>query len=342
MKSKGLYFLIAAMCCMPSVANAWKLEYENNDFKAKLNGYGTIGLLEPKGMDAEFVDDWRLRGELGYNVADGQSLGLVYALDAAAVDEKSFYRELFGFFQANSIGRIEFGFTDSVARKLGVGLPDVGGLRVNDKPLFYKKITPKGPVISDTNITTGRDALRVNLVSVPKNSVQYGLSVAGLTDNYDYALDAGVKIRRPAGKLKSAFAFGASFMDNPENYRTDAYTPLVNADWRAQVSAGMNLQYNSWIWGLSARLIYDERPVGEVSDGLAVGTGISYDILNYSVSLSYIFSDTGIWQRDIKDYMDNTLVASFRYKYSENVDGWLSGGITSDAPFIVAGMRVSF
>lgn len=332
--------LVLGVFLLPSVASAY--QYNSGRFAFKLNGYGTIGILEPKDIKSDFVGDWRVRGQMNYAIAAGQTLGAVYAIDAASVDEDKYIRESFGFWESRDFGRVEFGLTDSVARKLGVGLPDVGGLRVNDKPLFYKKIRPEGAVISDTTLTTGRSALRLNLVSLPTNFAQYGISVAGLTDDYDYAIDAGVKIRRPQGKIKTAYALGASFMDKPNGYSTDAYTPVVNADWRAQISAGMNLQYNSWIWGLSARLIYDQNPIGPISDGLAVGTGISYDLLNYSVSLSYIFSDTGVWNRDVKDYMDNTVIASFRYKYSENVDGWTSLGFTSDTPFISAGIRLTF
>ena len=67
-----------------------------------------------------------------------------------------------------------------------------------------------------------------------------------------------------------------------------------------------------------------------------------FNILNYSVSLSYIFSDTGIWHKDAPDYTDHTVVASFRYKYSENVDGWMSIGMTTETPFVAAGMRIAF
>lgn len=318
------------------------VQYNNGRFAFKLNGYATGGLLEPDFDTPDFIGDWRVRGQMNYAIASGQTLGAVYAIDAAAIDEDKFMREAFAFWEHRTTGRLEFGFTDSIARKLGVGLPDVGGLRVNDKPLFYKKIHPQGPVISDTVLTTGRSALRINAATVPTNGIQYGLSLSGITDDYKYAIDAGLKIRQPQGKIKTAFSLGASFMDSPENYRTDSYTPLVNADWRAQISGGMNLQYNSWVWGVSARLIYDENPIGPISDGLAVGTGVSYDILNYSISLTYIFSDTGIWNRGVKDYMDHTAIASFRYKYSENIDGWTSVGITTETPFLAVGMRLVF
>lgn len=332
--------VLVGICAATAPAHA--LQYDNGRFAAKLTGYGTAGILEPDFDTPDFVGDWRVRGEMSYLVADKNRLGLVYAIDSAAIDEDKFMREAFTYWHNDKLGRLELGFTDSIARKLGVGLPDVGGLRVNDKPLFYKKITPDGPVISDTTLTTGRSAPRINIATVPIGAVQYGLSVSGLAHHYNYAVDAGLKIRRPVGKIKTAYAFGASFMSHPDGYRTDAYTPRVTADWRAQVSGGVNIQYNSWMFGLTGRLIYDEKPIGPVSDGLAVGTGVSYDILNYSVSLTYIFSDTGIWNRDVRDYMDHTAIASFRYKYSENVDVWLSGGLTTKTPFLAAGLRLTF
>lgn len=336
----GLLSVVATMTCCVASANALEYEYGRTSFK--LTGYGTAGAIETDDAAPDFIGDWRVRGQMNFKPVANQKLGLVYAIDAAAVDEDKYMREGFGFWENNNFGRVEFGFTDSIARKLGIGLPDVGGLRVNDKPLFYKKISPAGPVISDTIITTGRSALRTNIVSLPTRGVQYGLSVAGLSDDYKFAVDGGLKIRNPHGKTKTAFSLGASFMDRPDNYRTDAYTPRVNADWRAQLSGGVNVQYNSWVWATSARMIYDENPIGPVSDGLVVGTGVSYDILNYSISLTYLFSDTGLWHRDVKDYMDHTAIASFRYKYSENVDGWISAGLTTETPFISAGLRLTF
>ena len=107
-------------------------------------------------------------------------------------------------------------------------------------------------------------------------------------------------------------------------------------------SAGVNLQYNSWVWGTTARVIYDQDPIGPVSDGFVLGTGVSYDLLRYSLSLTYMFSDTGVWHHDVDDFRDNMLIASFRYKYSENVDGWISGGTTSKTPFLSAGLRLTF
>ncbi len=338
MYSKIKFALIAFAVAAPA-AHAYQIDMGRTSFK--LTGYATSGVIEPDFDTPNFIGDWRARGEMDFDATASQKIGAVYAIDTSAVDEERYMREGFVFWQHRDFGRVELGFTDSVARKLGVGLPDVGGLRVNDKPLFYKKISPKGVVISDGVISTGRTALRGNVVSMPKNGVQYGLSAAGLTDDYDYSIDGALKIRQSAGKLKTAYAIGASFMDKPNGFHTDSFTPDVYADWRAQFATGFNLQYNSWILGLDARLIYDENPIGQVSDGLVVGTGVSYDLLNYSVSLTYLMSNTGIWHRDAPDYMDHTAVGSFRYKYSENVDLWMSLGWTSDTPFFAVALRLT-
>jgi len=338
MKYMSLAIIIMSMPC---VANA--LQYDMGKFSVKLTGYGTGGIIEPDFESTLFIGDWRARAQATYAANDEYKFGLVYALDEAAMDKGNFSRETFGYIESRTLGRVEFGFTDSIARKLGIGLPDVGGLRINDRPIYNEKIIPNGPVIADTTLTSGRSkSLRMNVVSTPINGAQYGVSVAGITDDYDWAVDTGLKIRRPSGKVKTAYSLGMSFMDNPRNFDNEIYTPGVTADWRAQMSLGMNMQYNSWIWGLTGRVIYDQNPIGPISDGFVVGTGVSYDFLRYSVSLTYMFSDTGVWQSDVDDFHDNTLIASFRYKYSENVDGWISGGATSDTPFVSAGLRVSF
>lgn len=322
---------------------AHALEYNIGDTSFRLTGYGTAGMINPDIETPLFIGDWRVRGQITNSAIENTRLGLVYALDQAALDKGNFSREVFAFLQSKSYGRVEFGFTDSIARKLGLGLPDVGGLRINDRPLYNEKIMPDGAVIADTTLTSGRsNSLRLNLVSNSNNGTQYGVSVSGITDDYNWAADAGIKFRKSSGKLKSAYSVGASFMNRPDNFDNEIYTPGVTADWRAQLSLAMNLQYNSWIFGVSGRAIYDQNPIGAVSDGFVLGTGISYDLFKYSVSLVYMMSDTGVWQNDVDDFIDNTVVASFRYKYSENVDGWISGGATSKTPFISAGMRITF
>lgn len=337
---KKLYTALAIIFLVPNVAHA--LQYDMGNFSAKLSGYATGGFINPDFESPLGIGDWRGRAQLTYDINDEYKLGAVYALDKAALDKGNLYRETFGYIESREYGRIEFGLTDSIARKLGVGLPDVGGLRINDRPLYNEKIIPDGAIIADTTLTSGRSDPRINIVSAPTNGVQYGVSASGFATNYDYAVDAGLKIRRPSGKVKTAYAFGASFMDNPRDFDNEVYTPGVSADWRAQMSLGMNLQYNSWIWGLSGRVIYDNNPIGEISDGFVVGTGVSYDLLRYSVSLTYMLSDTGVWQSDIDDFIDHMAIASFRYKYSENVDGWISGGITSQTPFVSVGLRLTF
>ncbi|MBR5625628.1 MAG: hypothetical protein IKW67_02505 [Alphaproteobacteria bacterium] len=336
---KRLFFILVATA--PFTASA--LEYDMGKLSLRLTGFGTFGFIEPDLETPLSIGDWRLRGQATYEITDDKKIGAVYAMDESALDKGNFSREVFAYLESRTMGRIEVGFTDSVARKLGVGLPDVGGLRINDKPIYNEKILPNGAIIADTAINAGRsNSLRLNLVSAPINSVQYGFSVAGITDKYDWATDFGMKIRKPSGKVKTAYSLGLSFMGNPRDFDSEVYTAGVTSDWRAQMSMGMNLQYNSWIWGLTGRVIYDKDPIGEISDGFVVGTGVSYDLLKYSVSLTYMLSDTGVWQDNVADFIDHTVVASFRYKYTENLDCWMSGGMTSRTPFFSVGLRLTF
>ncbi len=335
-----LAFAAGVVAMNISPARAWHGEFHGANLR--VTGYGTAGIFEPEFKQPDFLGDWKVRAQLDYSPIENSTLGFVYALDAQSVDSDDYIDDLFVLWQSRSMGRVELGFTDSIATKLGLGLPDVGGLRVNDNPLFYKKINPDGPVVADGAADSGDDALRLNLATAVRGGAQYGVSVAAITDDFDFALDAGAKFRMPAGKTKMALSLGASFIDNPDDFQADPYAPRVTADWRAQGSVGFNLQYNSWIWGLSARAVYDKNAIGRAGDGISAGTGVSYDVLNYSLSLSYIMSNTGIWHNGDRRYSDNTVVGSFRYKYSRNVDGWTSIGVSSHTPFLAAGMRITF
>lgn len=335
------YLLVAAGAVLALVDAAHALSWERGKYSADVSGYGTAGVINADDKKPDFLGDWRIRTQAAYGERQNK-FGAVFATDAESFDEAQYIDDLFAFWQNSTFGRIELGMTESAAGKLGLGLPDVGAMRVNDEPLFYKKIYPHGAVISDTELDSGDQSLRLNYVTNRIDNAQYGLSVASFGDGFDYAVDAGVKIRSPRGKTKTAFSLGASFMENLNNFHADCYSPHVTADWRGQIATGLNVQYNSWLVGLTARAIYDSGAIGVATDGIAAGAGISYDFLKYSVSASYLMSATGIWHDDDKRYVDNTVLASFRYKYSANIDGWTSLGVSTKTPFVAAGLRLTF
>lgn len=332
---------IGALCTLLSTgANA--VTVNRGRTAVKINGYGTTGWFQEKFRDGKFVGDWRVRGQLNYATARGQTLGAVYAIDQLATSDGRAAADAFIFYEWASLGRVEMGLTDSIARKLGVGLPDVGGLRINDQSLIYKKIRPDGPVIADLTITDGRGAPRINIATMPRAGAQMGLSFSMLDPHYDFATDGAIKIRLPGGKLKTALTVGASYIESPDNMRVGTGSPRLTADWRAQASVGLNIQYNSWIIGLDTRVIYDRDAIGPASDGVATGAGVSYDLLKYTVSATYLFSDTGIFHDGDKNTINHTALMSLRYKYSKDLDGWISLGLSTDTPFVAAGMRVTF
>lgn len=335
--------------CIAFVSNAFGIDYESGDWKFKLDADGMIGTLQPKNDAVEFINDWDVKASALYSLNATQKLGAVYSIDAACVDDKEYIHDAFVLFEDKNIGRAEFGLTHSIARKMGLGLPDVGYLRINNKSILHKKLNLKKVLISDTTATTGHESLRLNLATRATEHGQYGLSVSGGVDDYDYAVDGAFKIKRSTGKLKSAYAIALSYMDKPHGYEENSYSPSVYADWRAQMALGINLQYNSWIWGTSVRMIYDENPVHKTADGLVVGTGLSYDLLQYTISGTYIFSDTTVWNHHDKitgeemsgNYV-HTFIASFRYKYSEHTSMFMSGGLADTTPFFAVGIKSGF
>ncbi len=338
-------FLIPALLF---AQNAVALDYRSDNWTFKLDADGMVGFLQEKTNESDFINDWDIKGQIFYRFNNTQRFGAVYSLDADSVEDKEYVHHAFILLEDRNIGRAEFGLTHSIARKMGLGLPDVGYLRINDDSILHKKLDLKKVLISDTTATTGHKALHLNLATTATDYGQYGISVSGLTDDYNYAVDMAIKLKQPSGKLKTAYSFGASYMNKPENYSEHSFTPNVTADWRGQVALGINLQYNSWIFGTSARMIYDRNPVYIASDGFITGTGFSYDLLQYTISLNYLYSDTTVWKhekdiltREYNDYI-HTILASFRYKYSETAHLFMSGGITSDTPFFAVGLKVGF
>ena len=329
--------------------NAHAINYKYNNWELKLNADGMIGFLEPKNDKILFINDWDVKGQIFYHFNRHQRIGAIYSIDADSVDDKKYIHDAFILFEDRNYGRAEFGLTHSIARKMGLGLPDVGYLRINDKSILYKKLDLKRVLISDTTATTGHETPRLKLASRTTKYGQYGLSLSYGDDEYNYAIDGAIKFKQPNGKLKTAYSIGVSYMDKPKDYTENSFSPNVTADWRGQIAMGINLQYNSFVWGTSFRMIYDEHPLIKTADGIIAGTGLSYDLLQSSVSLSYLFSDTNVWshhdqitgERMDGDYV-HTVLASFRYKYAQYTSVFMSGGITDSNPFFAVGIKTGF
>ena len=335
------------LCAISSTANA--LDYKTGNWTFKLDADGMVGFLEPRDEQLMFIDDWDVKGQIFYNLNRDQRLGAVYSIDADCVEDDEYIHDAFVLFEDRNYGRAEIGLTHSIARKMGLGLPDVGYLRINNKSILHKKLNLKRVLISDTAATTGHEMPRLNLATHATQYGQYGLSFSGGGDDYNYAIDAAMKFKQPNGKVKAAYSLALSYMEKPKDYSETSFTPRVTADWRGQVAFGLNLQYNSFIWATNFRMIYDENPVAKTADGFVAGTGLSYDLLQSSVSLTYMFSDTNVWTHRDKitnekmsgDYI-HTVLASFRYKYTERTSVFMSTGLTDTTPFFAVGIKSGF
>jgi hypothetical protein len=332
--------LIPGLCLLiPLSANAFEHSYR--DWNFSLTGNGAAGWADARD-DSGLAKDWFVRAALRYGFSQDYAGGIVYSIGAWDVDSKNSAKDAFAFVET-PMGRAELGITDPVSVKLGLGLPDVGGLRVNRDSVIYEFANPE-PMITRTSISGANYAARLNLVSAPSAPVQLGFSFAPKQRHFNSSSDFGIKYKSSAGKTKLALSLGASFIDAPDDMSGGMYAPRVNADWRAQVSAGLNLQYNSWNWGLVARAIYDKNPIGAISDGFSAGTGLSYDLLNWSVSVSYMMSEIGTFH-DRESELAHLGILSLRYKINQYFNLWASGGMVSadeTSPFISGGIGVKF
>lgn len=335
---------LIAICFSLTANFAHALEYNLGNLGLQLTGESMAGASAPAASD-DFLYDYRIRGQASFAVQSGWTLGAVYSIDRLAADSGHFARDAFAYLESD-FGRAELGWTSSVASKLGLGLPDVGAMRLNDNSFVYDVAPPQVPVITRPMVTGARYSFRGNLVSAPNKPFQFGASFAPSEPHFNSVADMGVKYRLPYGKTKIAAYAGASFIDSPKGLGTGLYSPRVTADSRSQIALGLNMQYNSWNIGLTARGIYDKNPVGPASDGLQTGAGASYDFLRFSASASYILSDAGIWHEDRDAQTTHTGVLSLRYKFNEYLDIWTSGGIVASPangqPFIAAGLHGKF
>jgi hypothetical protein len=328
---------------------AQALEYNYGSVGIKLSGEGMLGGADARDPDSYAISDFRLRGQANYAASSGWTLGAVYSIDQISAEHNYFARDAFAFAES-PWGRAELGWTESIAAKLGLGLPDVGSLRMNDYPVLYNIANPDVPLISNPTVSDARYSFRASFASVPTKPWQAGVSVAPWSENFKSATDIGIKYRHSRGKTKIAMTAGASYIDSPKSLRADFFAPRVTADLRAELAAGLNIQYNSWIIGMNARGIYDRNPIGAPSDGMRLGAGVSYDFIKFSASASYIFSDTGIWHDSRFTVHDSrvahTGVVSLRYKIDEHLDVWTSGGLAASdvfaSPFIAAGLHGKF
>jgi len=338
---KKLLFLIPYSLFLCASAHAFS--YNRHGVGLRLNGHAMGGAALPESA----IYDYRIRGQTNYAVRGGWTLGAVYSMDNVAYEFGRVYSDAF-IFTEGPYGRAELGFTESVAAKLGVGLPDVGALRISNSPILYK-ITDTDGVISNPGVTGSRYAFRASTVSVPTRPFQIGISVAPFDSRFNSATDFGVKYRQPHGRTKYAIAFGAGHMDGPRALYADLYTPKVTASSRSQATLGANIQHRSWNIGATVRGIYDRNAESAPSDGLQTGAGVSYDFLNWSASGSYILSNIGIWDNN-PDYPNSitthTGIASLRYKIDKHFNVFASAGAVSQSgdvqPFIAAGLHGQF
>lgn len=325
-------------CVLSFTANALENNYGN--LNIKLSGYGTAGYVNTDNK-SNFANDWYIRAQASYHKSKNWLFGAVISHSAWYLAQEKPAMDAFTYVES-PWGRAELGWTDTIATKLGLGLPDVSGLRINKDLIIYDFIDIE-PTISRTSISGAQFAFRVNVVSTP-GPIQTGISFAPKQHHFNSATDFGIKYKLSDGKTKLAISMGASFIDKPTNFAGDIYAPRSNADWRGQISAGLNLQYNSWIWGLNTKTTYDKNPINMISDGISIGTGISYDFLRWSASLSYIRSQIGIFH-NTTNYFTNTGIISLRYKINQFWNIWASGGAVSanhTSPFISGGFMFKF
>ena len=331
---KILKFVIFSSVLFPFSLPALEQQFDDNTIRLNVSaGTGFYG-------NNHNSSDYLLRAQFFHTFTDDWKLGVVYAYDAQAHDYNKFAKDAFLYAEAG-IGRLELGWTESVAAKMALTLPDVGGTRINNAGLFYKDdfygIT--NPTIRGTQY-----ALRANAVTSPDDPWQIGIGVTfGNPDGFNQSIEVGAKYKSLYGDTKTSISLGYGYTDKPRGMIGDWYLAPTFADYRQQATIGFNLQYGSLLWAITAKATYDTNPIGLPTDGLQAGTGFSYDFLSWSASINYILSDVGLWQHD--DEIAHTGVFSLRKKITKNFNVWGSTGLVRNDKtnyFVFGGLGVTF
>jgi hypothetical protein len=320
-----------------SAASAFERQIGQNNIR--LTAQGWTGAFDR----GKTFSDYLIRLQISRMMPNRWNIGMIYSYDRSSNDNDKFARDSFAYVETEW-GRLESGWTESIASKLALTLPDVGGTRLNNAPFFL----PDGfRGITNPTVRGNQYAWRLNAATLPTRPWQFGVGqTIGRADGFNRSTDIGIRYRNPYGRTKTSVSFGFSYIDRPFDLTGDAYLPPTFARARYQATGGFNLQNGSLIWAITAKAIVDNHPIGFASDGLQAGTGLSYDFLAFSASASYVFSNVGIWRPGDKNIAAHTGILSARYKITKYFNLWASAGATyfDDAPrfFLSGGIGTKF
>jgi hypothetical protein len=333
---KRLFFIAACCLSLAVFGSANGYEYRHGQSTVRLSAAGSAGI-----MSGGVFADYLLRVQSSKNMRDGWSWGFVYSIDDPAMDA-GYTKDMFAYVETK-YGRIEAGWTESVASKLALVLPDVGGLRLNNAPLFL----PDGYAgITNPAIRGNQYAFRVNLATLPSNPWQLGVGQTIYAPEFDSSTDVGIRYRNPNGRTKTSLSLGFSYIANPRGMIGDNFLRPVYADARYQGTIGANIQWGSLIWAATFKAVVDDDPAGFISDGIQAGTGLSYEFLSWSAGADYVFSDIGVWRAG-KNIAAHTGILSARYKITKyfsltgSMGVVVAEGMDPDF-FMAAGIGINF
>ena len=311
--------MIAASCfallAMTPSVKAEEFQYGKNTLR--LTAKGSAGVI-----NEDNFSDFLLRAQASRLMPNKWNVGAIYSIDRDALDRKYKAKDAF-LYAETEWGRLESGWTESIASKLALTLPDVGGTRLDRAPFFHRGDFVG---ITDSAASGNRYAWRMNMATLPTRPFQFGFGrTIGTPDGFNESTDFGIRYRNTGGRTKTSASFGFSYMSRLRDMIDDAYLPPASARARYQGAFGLNVQTGSIMLAAVAKAVLDERPAAARSDGLQLGGGASYDFLAWSASANYIFSNVGIFS-GAENLPSHTGVLSARYKITRHFNIWASGG----------------
>ncbi|MDR2769843.1 MAG: hypothetical protein LBB08_00150 [Rickettsiales bacterium] len=328
--------LILAALCLFHFADCLAYNRQFGMSNARFTADGTIG-----GIGGREFADYAVRAQMSRMLSNRWTVGGIASYDQLAFQAGQFARDAFAYVETG-YGRLEAGWTESIASKLALRLPDVGGLRLNNNSFVYDSDFSG---ITNPTVRGNQYAWRGNYASMPNKAFQFGFSQTIRGASFKSSSDIGIRYRNHYGAIKTSFSIGGSYIEAPSGLIGDNFLAPTTARARYQGTFGFNWQSGSLVWAATLKAVVDDSPIGGATDGLQAGTGLSYDFLSASASANYIFSSVGTWGGG--GDMAHTAVLSLRYKASRFFNIWTSGGVVAPSSGVrhfltAAGLSASF
>lgn len=332
-------------------------------------GYGDNDIPNVQELDQWSDSEIHFSGE--YHLDVGPTIGLEVQLEANTTGDQ--IDESYAFIEGG-LGRLVLGSTDDAAYLMQYAAPNVG-LAINSGSQTQHILEPTGnalfhTVYGSTFITPALDdtGQKVTYYSPRMSGFQFGFSYLPDVDptggdrnslttdtaSYHDGLSVGVNyVESYENGVDVAASVGYSYASAPDG-AVDAFTGSSVDDFQGFM-LGLNLGYEGFTLGGSYAKVTDGVISGtSTTEGQAYDVGLSYEVDEYGVSLTYFHGETEADRTIAGDSEHDSYALSGSYALSDGIsllgtvgytdfDGEIAGSSDDNSGvWVTTGLALSF